>query len=119
MEILSIRLKTTKSTWLELYNVYLPNNFTQHNLFDPSLIKPAPSSLVPGDLNTSMATLKCGIHYNLKTNVVTKFLTRSSTTTYIYLMTALLLELVELPEMIVPPTSPSVGVTGQRNHPGD
>ena len=54
-----------------------------------------------------------------KTNVVTKFPTESWTTTYIYLMTALLLELVELPEMIVPPTSSSVGATGQGKHPGD
>ena len=46
MEILSIRLKATKSTWLELYNVYLPNTSTQHNSFDPSLIKPGPSSLI-------------------------------------------------------------------------
>ena len=61
-----------------------------------------------------MATLKCGIHYNLKTNVVTKFSTESSITitTYIYLMPELLLKLVELSEMIVHPTSPSVGVTG-------
>ena len=51
MEILSIRLKTTKSTWLGLYNIYLPNTSTQHNSFDPSLIKPSPSSLILGDLN--------------------------------------------------------------------
>ena len=51
MEILSIPLKTTKSTWLELYNVYLPNTSTQHNSFDPSLIKPGPSSLILGDLS--------------------------------------------------------------------
>ena len=51
MEILSIRLKTTKSTWLELYNVHLPNTSTQHNSFDPSLIKPVPSLLFLGDLN--------------------------------------------------------------------
>ena len=51
MEILSIRLKTTKSTWLELYNVYLSNTSTQHNSFDPSLIKPGLSSLNLIDLN--------------------------------------------------------------------
>ena len=51
MEILSIRLKTTKSTWLELYNVHLRNTSIQHNLFDPSLIKLGPSSLILGDLN--------------------------------------------------------------------
>ena len=50
MEILSVCLKTTKSTWLELYNVYLPNTSTQHNPFDP-LIKLGPSSLILGDLN--------------------------------------------------------------------
>ena len=48
MEILFICLKTTL---LELYDVYLPNNSTQYNLFDPSLIKPGPSSLILGDLN--------------------------------------------------------------------
>ena len=51
MEILSIRLKATKSTWLELYNIYLPNISTQLTSFNPSLIKPRPSSLIPGDLN--------------------------------------------------------------------
>ena len=51
MEILSIRLKTTKSTSLELYNVYLPNTCTQHYSSNPSLIKPGPSSLFLGDLN--------------------------------------------------------------------
>ena len=51
MEILSIRLKTTKSTWLELYNVYLPNTSTRHNLFDPSVIEPGLSSLILSDLN--------------------------------------------------------------------
>ena len=51
MEILSIRLKTTKSTWLELYNAYLPNTSYQHNSFDTFLIKPGPSSLILGGLN--------------------------------------------------------------------
>ena len=51
MEILSIRLKATKSTWLELYNIYLPNTSTQLTSFNPSLIKPRPSSLILGDLN--------------------------------------------------------------------
>ena len=50
MEVLSIWLKTTESTWLELYNVYLPNTSTQHNSFDPSLIKPDPSSLILDDI---------------------------------------------------------------------
>ena len=51
MEILSIRIKTTKSTRLELYNVYLPNNSTQYTSFNPSLIKPGPSTLILGNLN--------------------------------------------------------------------
>ena len=51
MEILFIRSKTTKSTWLELYHVYLPNTSNQQNAFDPSLIKPGPSSFILGDLN--------------------------------------------------------------------
>ena len=42
IEILFIRLKTTKSTWRELCNVYLPSTSTQHNSFDPSLIKLGP-----------------------------------------------------------------------------
>ena len=51
MEILSICIKATKSSWLDLCNVYLPNTSTQHNSFDPSLIKPGPSSLILGNLN--------------------------------------------------------------------
>ena len=52
MEILSIRIKATKSTRLDLYNIYLPNTSTEHNSFDPSLIKPGPSSLILGDFNS-------------------------------------------------------------------
>ena len=51
MEILSISLKTTKSTWPELYNVYLPNTSTQHNSFNPSLIILAASSLILDNFN--------------------------------------------------------------------
>ena len=51
MDILSIRLKTTKPTWLELCNVYLPNSSTQRNSIDRSLNKPGNSSLILGDLN--------------------------------------------------------------------
>ena len=51
MEIQSVRIKITKSFWLDLYNVYLPNTATQHTLFGPSLIKPGSSSLFLGDLN--------------------------------------------------------------------
>ena len=36
---------------LELYNVYPPNTSTQHNSFDPSLIKRGPSSLTLGYIN--------------------------------------------------------------------
>ena len=36
---------------MEHYNVYLPNTSTQHNSFDPCLIKPGPSSLILSDLN--------------------------------------------------------------------
>ena len=51
MQIQSIRIKVTKSSWLDLYNVYLLNTTTQHTSFDPSLIKPGPSSIFLGDLN--------------------------------------------------------------------
>ena len=51
MEIQSIHLKASKSTWLELYNIYLPNTSTQHTSFNPSLIKPGPSLVILGDLN--------------------------------------------------------------------
>ena len=51
IDIQSIRIKVTKSSWLDLYNVYLPNTVTQHTSFDPSLIKPGPSSIFLGDLN--------------------------------------------------------------------
>lgn len=51
MKILSIRLKTNKSTWIELYNVFLLNTSTQRNSFDPSLINPGPSLLILSDLN--------------------------------------------------------------------
>ena len=46
MEILSIHIKATKWIWLDFYNVYLPNISTQHNSFDPYLIKLGPSSLI-------------------------------------------------------------------------
>ena len=51
MEILSICLRKTKSTWIEHCNVYLPSTSTQHNSFNPSLIKQGPSSLILVDLN--------------------------------------------------------------------
>lgn len=66
-----------------------------------------------------MANLKYGNHCNLKTNVMITFLTGFLIMTYIYLMTALLLELVELPVMIVPPTSPFMEAIGQQKHIGN
>ena len=51
MEILSICLRKTKSTLTEHCNVYLPSTSTQHNSFNPSLIKQGPSSLILVDLN--------------------------------------------------------------------
>ena len=113
MEILSICLKATKSTWLELYNAYLPNTSTQHTSFNPSLIKPGPFHSF---LATSMATLKCGTLLNLMINMVMKFLIRSLTMICIFLMMALLLELVKSPVMTAPTTSPFVGAIGQQKH---
>ena len=51
IEILSIRLKATKSTWLKLYNVYFPSTPTQYASFDTSLLKPGLSSFILGNLN--------------------------------------------------------------------
>ena len=51
MEILPIRLKTSNSTWFELYNVFQPNTPTQNNSLDLSLIKLGPSSLILSNLN--------------------------------------------------------------------
>ena len=116
MEILSICIKATKSTWLELYNVYLPNTSTQHTSFDPSLIKPGPSSLILGDLNGHS---QIGTPFSLKTSVTTKFLTGHLTMIFIFLTMALLLELTESLGMIAPLTSPSVGATVQQKQPGD
>ena len=60
MEILSIRIKFTKSSWLDFYNVYLPNTSIQNNSFDPSLTKPGPSSLILANLNTQMGAISNG-----------------------------------------------------------
>ena len=49
-----------------------------------------------------MVTLNCGTLFNLMTNVATKLLTGSSTMIYIFLMMALLLELVESLVMTAP-----------------
>ena len=61
----------------------------------------------------STVTLKCGTHFNLETSMAAKFLAGSLIMIYIFLMMALLLELVEPMVMIAPPTSPSVGATDQ------
>ena len=53
-----------------------------------------------------MVTLKCGTQFNLKTSVVTKFLTGSLIMIYTFLTMALLLQLVESLEMTAPLTSP-------------
>ena len=96
MEILSICLKTTKSTRLELCNVYQLTTPSQHNSFNPSLIKPCPSSLILGDLSYVGST----------PTVMTKFSTRSLTMIYIFLMIALLLKPVESPVMTAPQQLP-------------
>ena len=83
-------------------------------------ILPYSSQVLPHSfLAISMATLKCGTRFNLKTSVVTKFSTGSSITISTYLTMALLLELVESLEMTAPLTSPFVGATGQRKHHGN
>ena len=66
-----------------------------------------------------MATLRCGTLFNLKTNVATEFLIVFLTMIWIFLMMALLLELVESPVMTAPLTSASVGANGQQKHLGD
>lgn len=50
-EILPICVKTTKSTWLKLYNVFLTNTTTQQNSFTPLLIKPSSTSIILDFLN--------------------------------------------------------------------
>ena len=99
MEILSICLKTPKSTRLELCNVYQLTTPSQHNSFNPSLIT---LSFFPH----SWWPLICGIHSNLRTNVMTKFSTRSMTMIYIFLRIALLLKPVESPVMTAPQQLP-------------
>ena len=96
MEILSVHLKTTKSNWLELYNVKLLDTSTQHNFFDSSLIKPGLSSLILGDHS------QCRIHFHLQSLVAKKLLNRFSIMTCIFSMMALLLKLVESPVTIPP-----------------
>ena len=109
MEILYIHLKVTKSTWLELYNVYLPNTSIRHNSFNPSLIKPGPSSLLLGYLSGHSQMWDSFQPQEQHGNEILDWI----------LNNAMLLELVESPVMTAPPTSPFVGATGQRKHLGD
>ena len=109
MEILFIRLKTTKSTWLELCNAYLPNTSTQHNSFDPSLIKLGPFSLILGDLNGHSQMWDPLQPQDQHGDKILDWILDND----LHMM-ALLLELVESPVMAAPPTSTSVGVAGQQ-----
>ena len=52
MKILSVRVRTSKSLWIEVYNIYLPNTTTQQTHFDPNLINPSPHSIIIGDFNS-------------------------------------------------------------------
>ena len=116
MEILSIHLKATKSSWLDLYNVYLPNTSTQHNLFDPSLIKPGPSSLLLGDLNGHFQMWDPIQPQDQRGDEILDWILNNDLH---ILNDGPALELVESLEMTAPPTSPFVGATGQQNHSGD
>ena len=51
MEILSIQVCTSKSLWIEVYNLYIPNTTTQQIHFDPNLINPSPHSIIVGDFH--------------------------------------------------------------------
>lgn len=113
MEILSIRLKTTKFTWLELYNVYLPNTFNQHNSTDPSLIKLGPSSLILSELIGHSQMLDPSQTQDFGVGEILEWILK---TIYISSMMHLLLEPVESSLTIAPPTSPSVGGIGQQKH---
>ena len=42
MKILSVRVRTSKSLWIKVYNIYLQNTTTQQTRFDPNLISPSP-----------------------------------------------------------------------------
>ena len=50
-KILSFRLLTNKLTWLELYNVYLLSATAQQIFFNPSIIKPTPTSVILSKFN--------------------------------------------------------------------
>ena len=116
MEILSIRIKATKSTWLDLCNVYLPNTSTQHNSFDPSLIKPGPSSLILGDLNGHSQMWDSLQPQGQRGDEILDWILDNDLHILndgcaIWTSRSLV--------MIAPPTSPFVGATGQRKHLGD
>ena len=51
MEILSVRVHTLKSLWIEINNLYIPNTTTQQIHFDPNLINPSPLSIIIGNFN--------------------------------------------------------------------
>ena len=51
MESLSIRVRTSKLLWLEVYNIYIPNTTTQQTHFDPNLTNPPPHSIIIGHFN--------------------------------------------------------------------
>ena len=51
MDILSIRVHTSQSLWMEIYNIYIPNTKTQQTHFDPNLINPSPHSIIIDDFN--------------------------------------------------------------------
>ena len=117
MEILSICLKTTKSTCLELYN-----RFSTKQLHSTQFIRTL-SNQIKSVFNHSRWP-----HRQLSNVVSTsisrlpwrqKLSTGSSKITYTSSMTALLLELVKLPVTIASRTSSSVGAIGEPKHPGD
>ena len=51
MEVLSIRVDTSKSLWIEINYIYIPNTTTQSVHFDPNLINPSPLSIITGNFN--------------------------------------------------------------------
>ena len=110
MEIQSIRIKVTKSSWLDLYNVYLLNTATQHTSFDPSLIKPGPSSIFLGDLNGHSQMWDPIQPQDQRGDEILDWILNNDLH---ILNDGSALELVESLEMTAPPTSPFVGVTGQ------
>ena len=52
MEILSIWVCTSKSLWIEIYNIYIPNITTKQTHFDPNLINPFLHSIIIGSFTS-------------------------------------------------------------------